>query len=131
MITDKLLAFADNKAITTTANSDTLDLGNQGDEIARSLNLVAQLDDCAGVTPTTAGITPSLQVSKDGGTTWVTAMSFPKVLVSEAIAGKRLINFAKLPIGALGGQMRLALTVADGPLVGAKYSAWLTPSVEA
>ena len=25
MITDKLLAFADNKAITTTANSDTLD----------------------------------------------------------------------------------------------------------
>ena len=58
-------------------------------------------------------------------------MSVPKVLVSEANAGKRLINVAKLPIGALGGQMRLALTVADGPLVGAKYSAWLTPSVEA
>lgn len=131
MITDKLLAFADGKSITTTANSDTIDLGKVGDEIARTLNLVAQLDDCGSVTPTTAGITPSLQMSPDGGTTWNTVVSFPKVLVSAAQAGKRLINFAKLPIGGLGGQMRLVMTVADGPLVGAKYSAWLTPSVEA
>jgi len=131
MITDKLLAFADGKALTTTANSDTIDLGKVGDEVARSLNLVAQLDDCGSVTPTTAGITPSLQMSPDGGTTWNTIISFPKVLVSDAIAGKRLINFAKLPIGGLGGQMRLVMTIADGPLVGAKYSAWLTASVEA
>ena len=131
MITDKLLAFADGKAITTTANSDTIDLGKVGDEVARSLNLVAQLDDCGSVTPTTAGITPALQMSPDGGTTWNTIVSFPKVLVSAAIAGKRLINFAKLPIGGLGGQMRLVMTVADGPLVGAKYSAWLTTSCEA
>ena len=131
MITDKLLAFADGKAITTTANSDTIDLGKVGDEVARSLNLVAQLDDCGSVTPTTAGITPALQMSPYGGTTWNTIVSFPKVLVSAAIAGKRLINFAKLPIGGLGGQMRLVMTVADGPLVGAKYSAWLTTSCEA
>lgn len=131
MITDKLLAFADGKALTTTANSDTIDLGKVGDEVARSLNLVAQLDDCGSVTPTTAGITPALQMSPDGGTTWNTIVSFPKVLVSAAIAGKRLVNFAKLPIGGLGGQMRLVMTVADGPLVGAKYSAWLTTSCEA
>lgn len=126
MILDKLLAFADQKAISTTANSDIVDLGPAGDEADRSLNLVAQLDDCGSVTPVTAGITPSLQKSEDGGTTWNTVMSFPKVLVSEAKAGKRLINFAKLPLGGLGGQMRLVMTVADGPLVGAKYSAWLT-----
>ncbi len=131
MITDKLLAFADGKAITATANSDVVDVGNAGDEIARSLNLVAQLDDCGAVTPTAAGITPALQMSKDGGTTWNTVVTFPQVLVSEAIAGKRLIPFAKLPLGGLGGKMRLSMTVADGPLVGAKYSAWLTESVEA
>mgnify|MGYP004637587101 CR=1 FL=1 len=131
MITDKLLAFADGKALTTTANSDTIDLGKAGDEIARTLNLVAQLDDCGSVTPTSASITPSLQMSKDGGTTWNTVLTFPAKTVANCIAGQRLINFAKLPLGGLGGQMRLVMTVADGPLVGAKYSAWLTESVEA
>ena len=131
MITDKLLAFADGKAITTTANSDVVDLGKVGDEIARTLNLVCQLDDCGSVTPDDATITPALQMSKDGGTTWSTVCTFPTKEVADCIAGERLINFAKLLIGGLGGQMRLAMTVADGPLVSAKYSAWLTPSVEA
>ena len=130
MITDKLLAFADKKALTTTANSDTLDIGKSGDEVARTLNLVAQLDDCKSVTPTAAKITPALQVSDDGST-WTTAVTFPAVTVAEAQAGKRLINFAKLPLGALKAQMRLSMTIADGPLVGATYSAWLTPSAEA
>lgn len=131
MITDKLLAFADGKALTATANSDTIDLGKAGDEIARTLNVVAQLDDCGSVTPVTAKITPSLQMSKDSGSTWATVATYPQVTVANCIAGTRLINFAKLPIGGLGGQMRLVMTIADGPLVGAKYSAWLTPSVEA
>lgn len=131
MITDKLLAFADQKALTTTANSETVDLGPAGDEIDRSLNLVAQLDDCSSVTPESAGITPALQTSKDGGTTWETVLSLPKVTVADAKKGKRLINFAKLPLGGMGGQMRLVMTISDGPLVGAKYSAWLTRSCEA
>lgn len=131
MITDKLLAFADGKSITTTATSDVVDLGEAGDEIARTMNVVAQLDDCASVTPTTATITPKIQMSKDGGTTWTDVMSFPAVTVANCIAGKRIIDFAKLPLGGLGGQMRLSLTIASGPLVGAKYSAWLTKSVEA
>ena len=130
MITDKLLAFADGKALTATANSDTLDLGKAGDEIARSLNLVCQLDDCASVTPTTATVTPSLQVSRDSGATWETVATFPAKTVAKCIAGERLINFAKLPLGGLGGQMRLVMTVANGPLLNAKYSAWLTPSAE-
>ena len=131
MITDKLLAFADGKPLTTTATSDVVDLGEAGDEIARTMNVVAQLDDCASVTPTTATITPKIQMSKDGGTTWTDVMSFPTVTVANCIAGKRIIDFAKLPLGGLGGQMRLSLTIASGPLVGAKYSAWLTKSVEA
>lgn len=130
MITDKLLAFADGKALTQNAKSDIVDLGKEGDEIARTFNLVAQLDDCGDVTPTAATITPLLEVSNDGDT-WTTVVTFPAVKVSEAIAGKRLINFAKLPLGAMGAQMRLSMSVANGPLVGAKYSAWLTPSAEA
>ena len=126
MLTDKLLAFADQKALTTTANSDVVDLGPVGDEADRSLNLVAQLDDCGGVTPESASIAIALQMSPDGGTTWNTVESFPAVTVEQAKAGKRLINFAKLPLGGLGGQMRLAVTINNGPLVGAKYSAWLT-----
>lgn len=128
MITDKLLAFADGKALTTTANSDTIDLGKQGDEIARSLNLVCQIEEVGSSSPAGASVTPSLQVSKDDGSTWKTAMSFPAA--SGLKAGDRIVNFAKLPLGGLGGKMRLVLTVASGPLVGVKYSAWLTPSVD-
>lgn len=131
MITDRLLAFADGKELTATANSDTIDLGKAGDEIARSLNLVAQLDDCGSVTPVNASITPSLQMSKDDGATWTTVATYPAKTVANCIAGERLIPFAKLPIGGLGGQMRLVMTITNGPLVNAKYSAWLTPSVEA
>lgn len=131
MITDKLLAFADGKELTNTAKSDIIDLGKAGDEIARTLNLVVQLDDCSGVTPTTATVAVKLEVSKDEGATWEDVMTFPAKTVAECIAGERLVRFAKLPLGGLGGQMRLAMTVANGPLVGAKYSAWLTPSVEA
>lgn len=130
MIIDKLLAFADGKAITTTADSDVIEIGKSGDEVARTLNLVCQLDDCGSVTPTTATITPKLKVS-DNGTTYADAMTFPSVSVADCIAGKRVINFAKLPLGALKAYMKLSLTVANGPLVGAKYSAWLTPSAEA
>lgn len=126
MLTDKLLAFADHKVLTTTANSDVVDLGPVGDEADRSLNLVVQLDDCGSVTPTTASVTVALQMSPDGGTTWNTVESFPAVTVAQAQAGKRLVNFAKLPLGGLGGQMRLAMTVGNGPLTGAKYSGWLT-----
>ncbi len=128
MITDKLLAFADGKALTTTANSDTLDLGKQGDEIARSLNLVAQIEEVGSSSPAGATLTPSLQVSKDDGATWKTALQFPAA--TNLKAGDRVINFAKLPLGGLGGKMRLVMTVASGPLVGVKYSAWLTPSVD-
>lgn len=129
MITDKLLAFADGKTLTATASSDVVEIGMSGDEVARTLNLVAQLDDCGSVTPTAATITPSLQVSDDG-VTYETVLTFPAVTVAKAIAGARLINFAKLPFGALKAYMKLVMTVADGPLVGAKYSAWLTPSAE-
>lgn len=131
MITDKLLAFADGKALTATANSDTIDLGKVGDEVARTLNLVVQLDDCGSVTPDAATITPSLQMSPDNGSTWNTVTTFPTTTVAKAKAGERLVNFAKLPIGGMGGQMRLMMTVGNGPLVGAKYSAWLTASVDA
>jgi len=131
MITDKLLAFADGKSLTTTADSDTIDLGKCGDEIARSLNIVAQLDDCAAVTPTTATVTPVLK-GKNAAGNWVDIVSFPAVAVSAAIAGTRLINFAKLPLGMTAyTALKLAMTVSDGPLVGAKYSAWLTASCEA
>lgn len=130
MILDKLLMFAENKAITTTADSDVIELdAKQGDEIARTLNLVAQLDDPKAVTPTTATITPKLQMDKGAG--YVDVVTFPAVTVAQAIAGKRLINFAKLPLGGLGGKMKLVMTVSGGPLVGAKYTAGLTPSAEA
>lgn len=129
MITDKLLTFADGKTLTTTASSDVIEIGAAGDEVARTLNLVAQLDDCGSVTPTTATITPSLQVSADG-TTYATALTFPAVTVAQAIAGTRLINFAKLPFGVLKPYMKLVMTIASGPLVGAKYSAYLTQSAE-
>ena len=129
MITDKLLAFADGKAITATATSDEIDLGKGGDEIARTLNLVAQIDDPSGVTPTAAKVTPKLQGHKNGS--WVDIMQFPEVSVADCIAGKRLIEFAKLPLGmAAYSKLRLNMTVESGPLVGAKYSAWLTPSAE-
>lgn len=130
MITDKLLAFADGKAITVTANSDVVDIGKSGDEIARTLNLVAQFDNADAVTPTTATVTPKLQGSEDGST-WVDIVAFPAITVADAIEnGGRFINFAKLPIGGLKAKMRLNITVGSGPLVSTTYSAWLTPSVD-
>jgi hypothetical protein len=133
MITDKLLAFADQKTLTTTADSDIIEFPKGGDEIDRTLNLVAQLDDCAGVTPTSATISVTLKAADNGSASaWDTVMTFPAVSVAECIAGKRLVNFAKLPLGmAKYAAFKLAVTVSNGPLTGAKYSAWLTPSVEA
>lgn len=128
-MTDKLLAFADGKDLTTTAASDVVDVGMAGDEAARTLNIVCQLDDCGSVTPTTATITPKIQGS-DNGTDWTDVATFPAVTVAQCIAGRRIIDFAKLPIGGMKPKMRLYLTVGSGPLVGAKYSAWLTSSLE-
>lgn len=133
MITDKLLAFADQKALAGTADSDIVEFPKGGDEIDRTLNLVAQLDDCAGVTPTDATISVALMGAENGSASaWDSVMTFPAVSVADCIAGKRLVNFAKLPLGmAKYAALKLAVTVTGGTLVGAKYSAWLTPSVEA
>jgi len=136
MITDKLLAFADGKDLTVAADSDVIDFGKGGDEVARTLNLVCQLDNCGSVTPTTATITPTLKGYNAAGS-WVDVMSFPAVTVADCIAGKRIINFAKLPLGMKAySKLKLTLDIpttgdAAGPLVGAKYSAWLTASCEA
>lgn len=132
MITDKLLAFADKKAITATADSDVVDLGSGGDEIARTLNLVVQVErasEATAVTPNAASVTVALKRSEDG-TTWETVQTFPAVTVEKIEAGARVVNFAKLPLGAFGPQLKLTMTVASGPLVGAVYSAWLTDSAE-
>ncbi len=128
MILDRLLTFADGKAITTTAESDAVDAGG-GDEIARTLNLVVQLDDCAAVTPASATVAATLQTSDDGET-WRDAASFPAVKVSDCQSGARVVPFAKLPLGT-GRRLRVKMTVASGPLANAKWSAWLTPSAEA
>lgn len=128
MIVDKLLAFAEGKAIATTCESDAVDAGG-GDEVARTLNLVAQLDDCAAATPAAATVAATLQTSDDGET-WRDAASFPAVKVSDCQAGARVVPFAKLPLG-IGRWLRVRMTVASGPLAGAKWSAWLTPSAEA
>lgn len=133
MITDKLLAFADNKALTTTAESDVVEFPKGGDEIARTLNLVVQIDDPKAVTPTNATVAVTLKGAANGSSSsWATIMTFPAVSIADCIAkGKRLVNFAKLPLG-LGeyAAFRLSLT-CSAELSDAKYSAWLTPSVEA
>lgn len=128
MILDKNLTFADGKAISATAESDAVETGG-GDEVARTLNLAVQLDDCAAVTPTDATVAATLQTSDDGAE-WRDAASFPAVRVSDCQAGARVVPFAKLPLG-LGRFLRVRAAVASGPLVGAKWSAWLTPSAEA
>lgn len=131
MITDKLLAFADHKKIEgTSVTSEVVELDpKQGDEIARTLNLVCQLDDCKGALPTDATITPKLQ--QDRGAGYADILTFPAVSVAQAIAGKRLINFAKLPLGGLGGNMRIVLTLSKALTTDTYFSAWLTSSVEA
>lgn len=132
MITDKLLAFADNKAITNSADSDVVEFPKGGDEIARTLNLVVQLDDPKSVTPTSATVAVTLKgAANSGASSWDTIMTFPAVAVADCIEGKRLVNFAKLPLG-LGEYAAFKLTLtASGALANAKYSAWLTTSVEA
>lgn len=130
MITDKLLAFADKKAITTTADSDVIDFGKGGDEIARTMNIVCQIDDPGNVTPTAASVSATLKGSADGSS-WDTVVTFPAVTVENMAKGKRVVEFAKLPLGiAKYSRLKLAMTVSSGPLVGATYSAWLTPSAE-
>lgn len=129
MITDKLLTFAEGKEISgQSVTSDVIDFGKTYDEIARTFNVVAQLDDCKNVTPTDASIVATMNVTADDGATH--SISFPEVTVAECIAGKRLINFAKMPLGMMGGKMQITLTLSKA-ISGAKWSAYLTQSCEA
>jgi len=137
MITDKLLAFADGKAITASGNSDTIDLGKGGDEVARTLNVVAQID-AFGTSPTTTNTIAVALQGKNASDSWVDIVAFPAVSVSDVQGGARLVNFAKLPLGMRAySALRLSVAVkksdgTDGSLPdGTKYSAWLTPSAEA
>lgn len=130
MLNDKLLTFADGKAITGTANSEVVDLGTDGgDEAARRLNLAVQLEGKA-ISPPDTTVAVALQQSVNNGSVWNTVVTFPAVSAADAMKGKRLVNFAKLPLGALKGQLRLALTVTGTALSGAKYSAYLTDSAD-
>lgn len=137
MITDKLLAFADGKALTATVDSEVIDFGKGGDEIARTMNLVAQVD-AFGSSPTTTNTIAVTLKGKNSAGNYVDVVSFPAVTVANAQAGTRLVNFAKLPLGmASYSALKLAVTVkeSDGDAgslpSGTTYSAWLTPSAEA
>lgn len=125
MLTDKLLIFADNVLCdnTNTINPAPNTIEITGDEIARTLNIVAQLDSVGDNTDENTTITPA--VTADGEV----VCEFTPVSVDEAKRGKRLINFAKLPLG-VRGEVSVVLT-AGAPLKGSKWSAYLTPSCEA
>lgn len=139
MILDNLLTFADGKEIPAKSEaqavvSDVVDVGKEGDEIARTLNLVVQIDDCKDVTSTTSTITATLEKAPSGTSNFAPVFSFTSTL-GECKSNGRIVNFAKLPLGGMGGAMRVrievgALTVAQNG-VNPKWSAWLTPSAEA
>lgn len=132
MITDKLLAFADGKTLSGTADSDTIDFGKGSDEVARTMNVVAQIDDAGTLTPSVEGSPVTVAATLKGtadGTNWVALQAWPAKAIAK---GARFVDFAKLPLGMRPySQLKLALTVSGGTIAGGKYSAWLTPSAEA
>lgn len=136
MIQDKLLMFSDGQAVTATAASATaIEVG--GDEVAKTLNL------CAQVTEAFAGITSlALEVqttdksaagdshapsASDGD--WTTLASYPAAPVAGLSAGSRPWGFQKLPYG-LKKFVRVKYVVDGGPASAGKVDAFLTPSLE-
>ena len=123
---DALLLFSDSAALTSTANSNVIDLGAYGDEVAKTLALLVQGE--GTFAPTTAGVTVALQTSSNNSN-WNTVFTFPKITGSDINGGKRIVNFAELPFG-IKRYIRLSYTVSDGPFTAGKVFAMLTPSRE-
>lgn len=132
---DALLVFSDSVALTTTANSSVIDLGEgvgfggakvgPGDA-CDDLNLLVQLEGTAA--PTTASVSVALQVSENN-TDWTTLVTFPAKTGAQTNAGTRPVDFAPLPKG-IKRYLRLAYTVANGPFTAGKIFACLTHSKE-
>ena len=144
MITDKLLTFCDHKHIDGLELEDhtnEIDLGAIGNEIARTLNVVCQVDlplpkDVASVKRFRADL-----IGYDGEGPlegWDFIIQSAYVGIDEVRSGKRLINFVKLPLGMEKySKLKIkvaAFTESDGVTTpapeGMVYSAYLTPSAE-
>ena len=143
MILDKLSLFSDSVALTNDAVSSVIDHIKDGDfDLGRKMNIFAQLEG-ESPTPANATVQVSLQRCADGddptvSSNWKTVETYEAVKVSDAIKGKRLVNFAKRPLGGLRYE-RLSYavlvpgsgsTMIKGSLTGAKVLAGYTPSCE-
>lgn len=112
MIIDRDFMFANGKALTTTANSDVVDMGAGGDAIGQELtfhNVVGA--DFAGLT----SLTVKVQTSGDKS-------SWKDVVISPAIAGADLVAGAdvfqvRVPKG-LGRYVRLNYTISGTATAG-------------
>lgn len=138
MITDKLLTFADQKPLTANSVTQEIDLGGNGIEIARTMNLVVQFDQATGThdnlwfQATLQGVVPD-----DDANAWVDLAVYKKVKYSNVKKnGERIVNFEKLPlVKASKLRIKIDASVTSGSNdisgLGIVMSAFLTPSVEA
>lgn len=131
MVTDKLLELSEDqeiKSLTSHASENTLDFGHEGDEVAKTLNLVVQVKTAfASEGAATLGV--KVQTKNRSENSWTDLMELPAVAKSELTAGARPWGFVKVPYG-VKEQLRLVYNVGTAAFTAGKVWATLTPSLE-
>lgn len=123
MITDKLLTFAESAGMDSA--SAVIDLGAGGTEVARTMNLVVQVEGTS-ISPSSATVSCKL-IMGDAPESLAEVQSWPAVEVGTH--GVRVVDFEKLPLHTKR-YLKVELTKSN-TITGATWSAYLTDSCEA
>jgi hypothetical protein len=132
MIIDKALELSEKQALTSTGSTNstnTLDFGKEGDEVAKSLNLLIQVEQDADFASSGAAtLAASIQTSDDNSN-WTTLLSLPAVGLTALKKGARPWGFMKVPYG-VKRYLKVVYTIGTAAMTAGKVWAVLTPSLE-
>lgn len=131
MITDKLLELSEAQTLTSTGDAvstNTLDFGHEGDEAAKTLNLVVQTVE-GFESSGAATLAVAVETKNAADSAWTTLLTLPAIAKDKLGKGERPWGFVKVPYG-VKELLRLKYTVGTAAFTKGKVYATLTPSLE-
>lgn len=132
MITDKALELSEDQALTSTGSTNstnTLDFGAEGDEVAKSLNLMIQVTQHADFASSGAATLAASVQTSDDNSNWKTLLALPAVGLTALKKGARPWGFVKVPYG-VRRYLKVVYTIGTAAFTAGKVWATLTPSLE-
>lgn len=131
-MTDKALELSEDQALTSTGSTNstnTLDFVKEGDEIAKSLNLLIQVTQHADFASAGAATLAASVQTSDDNSNWKTLLALPAVGLTALKKGARPWGFVKVPYG-VRRYLKVVYTIGTAAFTAGKVWATLTPSLE-